>query len=131
MNEGLTVQNSLASKTLLRGWQVQREIARLAKREAILATLAQYPRLGQGLRAAGQSWPGLVGMMRHAGFKAALRRIIQSHRRPGAIQRRRTERLAVQFELQKAGLPKVVAHEMSHQVVDPRPPTEAAIQGIL
>ena len=132
MNEGLTVQNSLASGLLLRGLRDRRESARLARREAILATLAQYPRLRDGMVAAGISWPFLVGMMHHRGFKAALRRIIQSHRRPGAIQRRRKERLAVRFELQRAGLPLRVAHEMSHQVVDPRPPVEAeVIQGIL
>ena len=125
------MQNPLESKILMRGWQVQREKARLAKREAILAILAQYPRLGQGLRAAGQSWPGLVGMMRHAGFKKALNEIRDRQRRPGAIQRRRKERLAVRFELQRAGLPIAVAHEMSHQVVDPRPPSADAIQGIL
>ena len=130
-NDGLTVQNPLASRLLPRRPETRRERDRLARRESVLATLAQYPRLRDGLAAAGLSWPACKAMCNHRGFAAALRKIIQSHRRPGAIQRRHRERLAVRFELQRAGLPLRVAHEMSHQVVDPRPPSSDVIQGIL
>ncbi len=118
-SERLTVQNPLGSEILMRGWHTKREIARLAKREAILATLAQYPRLGQGLRAAGLSWPTLVGLMRHKGFKDALWKIRMSQTAAGAIRRRRKSRVAVRWELQRAGLPESEAYTASHQVCDP------------
>jgi hypothetical protein len=121
----------LEGKILARGWRDQREIARLAKREAVLATLAQFPRLGQGLKAAGLSWPGLVGMMRHAGFKKALNEIRDRQRAAGALARNRKSRVAVRYELQRAGLPEAVAHEVSHQVIAPPQSHADAVQGII
>ncbi len=129
---GASLKNHpLAGKMLERGWQVQREIARLAKREAILTTLAQFPRLGQGLRAAGLSWPCLVGLMRHAGFKKALNEIRDRQRAAGALARNRKSRVAVRYELQRAGLPEPVAHEVSHQVIAPPESHADTIQGII
>jgi hypothetical protein len=109
-----------------------RELARLARREAILAALGQFPRLRDGLAAAGVSWVACKGMMVHPGFREAVRKIITSHRAAGAIQRRHAARLSVRFELQRAGLPRDVAHEASHQVVEPPKVSHAdAVQGII
>ncbi len=122
----------LAGVTLARGLRSdQREIARLARREAILATLARFPRLGQGLKAAGLSWPGLVGLMRHAGFKKELNLLRDRQRAAGALGRRRSERLAAMWDLRRAGLPETVAHEASHQVIAPPESHADAIQGII
>ena len=130
---GANFQNHpLAGVTLARGLRSdQREIARLAKREAILAAIAQYPRLGQGLRAAGLSWPGLVGLMRHAGFKKELNLIRDRQRAAGALGRRRSERVAAMWDLRRAGLSRTVAHEASHQVIAPPQSHADAIQGII
>ena len=130
---GAKFQNHpLAGVTLARGLRSdQREIARLAKREAILAAIAQYPRLGQGLRAAGLSWPGLVGLMRHAGFKKELNLIRDRQRAAGALGRRRSERVAAMWDLRRAGLPENAAHEASHQVIAPPQSHADAIQGII
>jgi hypothetical protein len=125
--------NPLSGQVLLRSSRDARELARLARRQAVLATLAQFPRLRQGLVAAGLSWPACKGMMLHPGFRAAVRKIITAHRSAGAIQRRRKERVAVWIELRRAGLPRDVAYIASHQVVDPRPPPSPAeaVQGII
>jgi hypothetical protein len=130
---GANFQNHpLAGKILVRGWRDHREMARLAKREAILAAIASFPRLREGLKSAGQSWPGLVGMMRHPGFKKALNLIRDRQRAAGALKRNRTARVAVRWELQRAGLPDAVAHEASHQVVAPPQVSHAdAAQGII
>lgn len=124
--------NPLASELLMRSPAARRELARLARREAILAALGRFPRLREGLAAAGISWPACKGMMAHRGFRAAVRKIIDSHRAAGAIKRRHAARLSVRFELQRAGLPKDVAHEVSHQVVEPPKVAHAdAVQGII
>jgi hypothetical protein len=124
--------NPLSGQVLMRSSTNTRELVRLARREAILAALGRFPRLRDGLAAAGLSWPACKGMMLHPGFRAAVRKIIDSHRAAGAIQRRHAARLSVRFELQRAGLPRDVAHEASHQVVEPPKVSHAdAVQGII
>ena len=121
----------LGSKLLTRSLSNPTERARFARRVAVLAALAQHPRLRDGLASAGLSWPACKAMCGHRGFAAALREIIQSHRAAGSIKRRSAARLAVRFELQRAGLPRDVAHEASHQVIAPTPSHADAIQGII
>ena len=121
----------LGSKLLTRSPHNPTELARFARRVAVLAALAQHPRLRDGLASAGLSWPACKAMCGHRGFAAALREIIQSHRAAGAIKRRAADRLAIRFELQRAGLSRAVAHDASHQVIAPPQSHADAIQGII
>ncbi len=121
----------LGSKLLTRSPTNPRERARLARREAILDALGRFPRLREGLAAAGVSWPACKGMCNHPGFRSALREILAAHRAAGAIRRRHATRLEVRFELQRAGLPRDVAHEVSHQVIAPPQSHADTIQGII
>jgi len=121
----------LEGKILTRSPANSRERARLARRVAVLAALEQHPRLRDGLAAAGISWPACKAMCVHRGFAAALREIIQANRAAGAIKRRAAARLSVRFELQRAGLPQPVAHEVSHQVIAPPQSHADAVQGII
>ena len=68
-----TMTNPLAGRLLLRSPRSTLELARLARREAILDALGRFPHLRDGLTAAGLYWPACKAMCGHRGFAAALR----------------------------------------------------------